>query len=268
MADMNQTWLGIGGRVVAVTGANGGIGRATVRALLEQGARVAMLDRQALPVAELDALRADTQGECISIACDVADDQQVAAAAAEVGQRLGDCYGLVNNAAMTMPGHLKDVAIADWSRQLDVNLTGYLRGAQAFAKPMLAKGEGAIVHIASIAGHNPQAYSCGYSTAKAAILMLSRQLAFELGPLGVRSNAINPGLIKTPLTGAFYADAQLREQREKAVPLRRIGTPEDIANIAVFLLSERSAYVNGVEITVDGGFTQTLMSHIPRPGRT
>ena len=268
MTAMNQMWLEISGRVVAVTGANGGIGRATVRALLEQGARVAMLDRETLPSADLKALLADTTGECITIACDVADDAQVAAAAAEVSQRLGDCYGLVNNAALTMPGHLKDVSIADWSRQFDVNLTGYLRCAQAFAKPMLANGEGSIIHVASIAGSNVQGYSCGYSTTKAAILMLSRQLAFEWGPLGVRSNAISPGLIETPLTKAFYADAQLREQREKAVPLRRIGQPQDIADVAAFLLSGRSAYVNGAEITVDGGFTQTLMSHIPRPGRS
>lgn len=261
----NHTWLDLDGRVVAVTGANGGIGRATVRALLEQGAHVAMLDRDALPPQEIEALTAGTQGECLSIACDVGDDDQVLAAADEVGRRLGDCHGLVNNAAMTVPGHLSDIALADWTRQIDVNLTGYLRCARAFAKPMQARGEGSLVHVASIAGSNPQAQSCGYSTTKAAILMLSRQLAFEWGPMGIRSNAISPGLIRTPLTDAFYIDPEVRKTRENTVPLRRIGTPQEIADVAAFLLSSRAAYVNGAEIVVDGGFTQSLMSHIPRP---
>lgn len=264
---MNDTWLGIAGRVVAVTGANGGIGRATVRALLENGAHVAMLDRQALLPGEVAQLRANAKGECLSLACDVANDDQVAATAEIVTRQLGDCFALVNNAAVSVQGHLDAIDIADWQRQIDVNLTGYLRCARAFGQSMQARGEGAIVHIASIAGSNPQPFSGAYSTTKAAILMLSRQLAVEWGPQGVRSNAISPGLIRTPLSEPYYVDQQVREQRENAVPQRRIGMSEDIANVAVFLVSNRSAYVNGAEIVVDGGFTQSLMSHIPRPRR-
>src|SRR5690606_5611233 len=264
---MKDTWLDMAGRVVAVTGANGGIGRATVQALLENGAHVAMLDRQALPSDELAALRDQTKGECLSLACDVANDDQVLAAVASVNHHFGECHALVNNAAVSIQGRLDSLEVTDWSRQIDINVTGYLRCARAFGRQMQARGAGSIVNVASIAGSNPQPYSGAYSTSKAAILMLSRQLAFEWGQQGVRSNAIRPGLIRTPLTEPYYADPQTREQRENAVPLRRIGRPEDIADVAVFLVSDRSSYVNGAEIVVDGAFTQSLMSHIPRPRR-
>lgn len=265
---VNDNWLGLEGRVVVVTGANGGIGRAIVRALLENGAHVAMLDREALSAQEVAELAADTSGQCIALACDVADDVQVEAAAEAVSRKLGDCFALVNNAAVSIPGHLDVIDLADWSHQININLTGYLRCARAFATSMRANRAGSIVHIASIAGSNPQSFSGAYSSTKAAILMLSRQLAFEWGPYGIRNNVISPGLTRTPLTEPYYVDSQMRAQRENAVPLRRIGVPEDIANVAVFLVSERSSYMNGSEMVVDGGFTQSLMSHIPRPRRS
>lgn len=264
---MKDTWLELEGRVVAVTGANGGIGRATVQALLEAGAHVAMLDREALSSDALAALREQTKGECLPLSCDVADNDQVLAAVDSVNRHFGQCDALVNNAAVSIQGRLDSLDVTDWSRQIDINVTGYLRCARAFGQQMQARGAGSIVNMASIAGSNPQPYSGAYSTTKAAILMLSRQLAFEWGQQGVRSNAISPGLIRTPLTEPYYADPQMREQRENAVPLRRIGRPEDIANVAVFLVSDRSSYVNGAEIVVDGAFTQSLMSHIPRPRR-
>ncbi len=264
---MRDTWLELTGRVVAVTGANGGIGRATVQALLEAGAHVVMLDREALSSDALASLREQTNGECLSLACDVADNDQVLAAVDSVNRHFGQCDALVNNAAVSIQGRLDSLDVTDWSRQIDINVTGYLRCARAFGEQMQSRDAGSIVNIASIAGSNPQPYSGAYSTTKAAILMLSRQLAFEWGKQGVRSNAISPGLIRTPLTEPYYADPQVRQQRENAVPLRRIGRPEDIANVAVFLVSDRSSYVNGAEIVVDGAFTQSLMSHIPRPRR-
>lgn len=265
---MNDKWLGLDGRVVAVTGANGGIGRAIVRALLENGAHVAMLDREALAAQDVATLLANTGGRCISLACDVADDEQVEAAAEDVSRQLGDCFSLVNNAAVSVPGPLDEIDLAAWERQININLTGYLRCARAFGKSMRSHGAGSVVHVASIAGSNPQPLSGAYSSTKAAILMLSRQLAFEWGPHGIRNNVVSPGLTRTPLTELYYADPKMRQQREEAVPLRRIGAPEDIANAVVFLVSDRSSYMNGAEMVVDGGFTQSLMSHIPRPRRS
>jgi len=122
------------------------------------------------------------------------------------------------------------------------------------------------VHIASIAAGQPQGMSGAYSVSKAGVAMLSRQLAFEWGPRGIRSNAVSPGLIRTPLSESFYRAPGVKERREAVVPLRAIGSPLDVANVVVFLASPRAGYITGQEIIVDGGFSQTLMSHVPRPG--
>jgi NAD(P)-dependent dehydrogenase (short-subunit alcohol dehydrogenase family) len=147
-----------------------------------------------------------------------------------------------------------------------VNLTGYLLCAQAFGKAMIERGRGAIVHTASIAGSEPQAFSGAYSVSKAGVLMLSRQLAVEWGPHGVRSNVLSPALVRTPMSESFYQAPTVLERRAAAIPLGRIGTPEDMAQVVLFLASDRAGYVNGQEIIVGGGFEQMLMSLIPRPG--
>ena len=131
---------------------------------------------------------------------------------------------------------------------------------------MLARGSGALVHIGSISGNHQQAFSNAYSASKAGVSMLSRQLAYEWGPRGVRSNVVSPGLVRTALSEAFYTDEKTRAAREKVVPLRRIGRVDDIADAVLYFASERTSYVTGEEIIIDGGYAQTLMSHVPRPG--
>lgn len=256
-----MNWLGLEGKVAVVTGAGGGIGKAIAAAFGEAGARVALLDLNGETVA---AAARETGGK--AIVCDVTSDDSVARAVAEVEAAYGSADILVNNAAYVTPGSLDTVAIADWQRMLDVNLTGYLRCAQRFGAAMLERGSGAVVHVGSISGHHQQAFSNAYSATKAAVSMLSRQLAYEWGPRGVRSNVVAPGLVRTPLSEAFYAHEPTRIAREAVVPLGRIGHVRDIADMALFLSSDRAGYVTGQEIIVDGGFSQTLMSHIPRPG--
>src|SRR5690606_6281182 len=151
---------------------------------------------------------------------------------------------------------LESVVEKDWSAMLAVNLTGYLTASQAFGRSMLARNSGALIHIASIAGSEPQPASGAYSASKAAIVMMSRQLAYEWGPRRVRSNCVSPGLVMTPMSAPFYADEQTRTKREAMVPLRRIAVPEDMANVALFLASERASYVTGQDIVVDGGLSQ------------
>uniref|UniRef100_UPI0035673595 SDR family NAD(P)-dependent oxidoreductase n=1 Tax=Actibacterium sp. TaxID=1872125 RepID=UPI0035673595 len=172
----------------------------------------------------------------------------------------------VNNAGILRPGPLDDLALNDWRRMLEVNLNGCLIAAQAFGKQMIAKGAGALVHIASISASQPQPFSGAYSPGKAAVSMLSRQLAYEWGPKGVRSNVVSPGLVLTPLSEAFYADATVKSAREALVPVGRIGRPQDMADASLFLASPRASYINGQEIVVDGGLSQTLMGTVPRPG--
>ncbi len=265
MADGNN-WLGLDGRVAAVTGAASGMGKAIAEELARAGARVALLD---VNQANLDAVAAEFQARgdaAIAILCDVATDNSVKAAADTTLNTFGGCDILVNNAGILRPGELETLSIADWDAMMNINLTGYLRCAQAFGKPMLEKGKGALVHIASIAGSQPQSASGAYSPGKAAIRMLSRQLAFEWGPRGVRSNVVSPGLVRTPLSEAFYQAPGVLEKRSEAMPLRRIAKSEDIAEAVAFFASDRSSYATGQEIVLDGGFSQALMSQVPRPG--
>lgn len=260
---MNGDWLGLAGRRAVVTGGAGGIGAATARGLVAAGARVAILERDEPRAVE--AAMALGEG-AMGIGCDVGDEAAVRAAAATVDERWGGADILVNNAGVLRPGGLDVLSIADWETMLRINLTGYLTCAQHFGRGMLARGDGAVVHVASIAASEPQPFSGAYSAGKAAIAMMSRQLAFEWGPRGVRSNCVSPGLVRTPLSEPFYQAPGIAEKREALVPLRRIGRPEDIAEAILFLASPRASYISGQDIVVDGGLSQVLMSQVPRPG--
>lgn len=257
-----MSWLGLEGKTAVITGAGGGIGRALARAFAGQGARVILLDRDEERTAPLVA---ELGNDAFTLACDLSKADEIAAAAEKV-EIAGGADILVNNAGILRPGPLESVSEADWSAMLAVNLTGYLAAAQAFGKGMINRGDGALVHVASIAGSHPQPASGAYSASKAAILMLSRQLAFEWGPKGIRSNTVSPGLVRTPLSEPFYRDEAVKEKREAMVPLRRIATPDDMADAALFLASRRASYVSGQDIVVDGGLSQTLMGLVPRPG--
>ena len=225
-----------------------------------------MMDRSAdlLAKAAGEVLRL-TGATAQTIACDVSDPAAVDAAAQASEAQSGKCDVLVNNAALLRPGALDTLTLAEWNTLLSVNLGGYFLCAQVFGRQMKGRG-GSMVHVASVAGSHAQPVSGAYSVSKAGIIMLSRQIAIEWGPDGIRSNVVSPGLVETPLTEAIYATPGVRERREKSVPVRRIGRPQDIAEAALYLASPRAGYVNGDEIVVDGGFTRTVMSTIPRPG--
>lgn len=259
---MTYDWLGLEGRIAAVTGAGSGIGQAVAVEFAKAGAAVVLLGRT------FDALE-DTAGQieadggtatCITM--DVADPTSVTAAAATAGH----VDILVNNAGISRPGAMDSVSLSDWQTVLDVNLNGYFLASQAFGAGMLARGYGALVHVSSISGRNPQGQSGAYSVGKAGVLMLSRQLALEWGPRGVRSNSISPGMVRTPMTEAYYQVGDVAQRRDKAVPLGRVARGHDVAQVALFLASDRAAYVTGADISTDGGFETTLMSTVPRPG--
>ena len=266
MSIIQDDWLGLRGVSCAVTGAGSGIGRATALELAGVGARVALLDRDVAACETVAASIVARGGEAHVFECDVTDEAAVNAAAASSKSALGEVDVLVNNAGILRPGTLDDLSIDDWQKLMDVNVTGYLRCAQAFGRPMLERSRGALVHIASIAASEPQANSGAYSPGKAAVAMLSRQLAYEWGPRGVRSNVVSPGLVRTALSEAFYQAPGVLEKREAVVPSRRVGRPEDIARAVVFLASTKADYINGQELLVDGGLAQTLMGFVPRPG--
>ena len=262
MSHMTKSWLGLDGKVAAVTGAGSGIGRAVSEAFAEQGVRVVMLDRSVEALDEASQSVTTMGPEPTVLACDVSNSESVAKAA-EVA---GAVDILVNCAGISRPGGIADVSIDDWNSVLDVNMNGYFYTSQAFGKSMLERGHGSVVHVASISGRNAQGNSGSYSVGKAGVLMLSQQLALEWGARGVRSNTVSPGLVRTPLTEAYYNVGDVAERRDKAVPIGRVARPDDIAQVVLFLASDRSGYVTGADIVTDGGFATTLMSSVPRPG--
>jgi NAD(P)-dependent dehydrogenase (short-subunit alcohol dehydrogenase family) len=262
----SSDWLGLSGRVCVVTGGGGGIGRATAISLAKGGARVAAIDRVEAGLATTEA-GLDTQGGTHLVTrCDTTGAESVTAASDAIEKALGPCAVLVNTAAILRPGALDALPLAEWNAVLAVNLTGYFLCAQIFGRQMRAQNCGSLVHVSSIAGSNAQGQSGAYSVSKAGVVMLSRQLASEWGPQGIRSNCVSPGMVITPMSQAFYDTPGVTERRAALVPSRRVGQPQDIADAILFLASDRSSYVNGDEITVDGGYVNMLMNLVPRPG--
>jgi len=257
-------WLGLARRVCVVTGAASGIGAATARCLAEAGARVALVDRDAAGAARVADELSARGAETLALACDTSDEAQVRAAAERLQAHWGACHALVNNAGLLRSGRLESISLADWNHVLSVNLTGYLLCAREFGR--LMQPGASMVHVASIASLFPQSGSGAYSAGKAGVLLLSRQFAVEWADRGVRSNAVCPGMIRTPLSAAFYEQPGVEAARSAVTASRRIGEPEDIAHAAAFLASPRSGYINAAELVVDGGMSSMLMDMVPRPG--
>ena len=269
METVQAGWLQLRRRVCVVTGAASGIGRAVAQVLAAQGARLALIDKNAAQLEAVAAELADAGGEAVAVACDTSDEQQLQAAAAQVERELGAACTLVNNAGVLRAGSLDALMLADWNLVLSVDLTGYWLAAKAFAAQLRShreQGGASLVHVASIAGHFPQSHSGAYSAAKAGVCLLSRQLAVEWGADAVRSNVVCPGMIRTPLSADFYAQPGVEQARSAATASGRVGEPEDIAHAVAFLASPRASYVNAAEIMVDGGMSSKLMDMVPRPG--
>ncbi len=262
----SSDWLGLSGRVCVVTGGGGGVGRAVAASLARAGARVAAIDRDERGLEVTAAELYELGCEHVIVPCDTSNAESVAAASETTLKSLGPCSVLVNAAAVLRPGGLENLSLAEWNAVLSVNLTGYFLCAQIFGRHMRKLGRGSLIHVASIAGSHAQAQSGAYSVSKAGVIMLSRQLASEWGPHGIRSNVVSPGMIITPMSQSFYDTPGVTERRTAVVPTRRIGMPQDIADAILFLASDRSSYVNGDEITVDGGYANMLMNLVPRPG--
>lgn len=260
---MPSGWLRLSGKVCVVTGGAGGIGQAIVREFLSAGARVAILDRSADAVTAF----AGEQGEnAIGIACDVTSESDVSAALNQVIRAFGKCDILVNNAGVIQPIGLMGSTLEQWRAGTAVNLDSYYICARIFGEAIVANGGGAIVHVGSIAAELPQPNGLGYSAAKAGIVALSRQIAIEWGSKGIRSNVVNPGMTQTPMTAKLNADPEIVKKRAALTASKRLGQPEDIANIVAFLASDRSGYVNGADLMATGGMQSMMMTMIPQPG--
>jgi 3-oxoacyl-[acyl-carrier protein] reductase len=245
------------GRVAVVTGAAQGIGAATALRLAEEGATVAVLDRNAAgATATVDTIRA-AGGAAFAQECDVASAESVESAVAAVTAEHGRIDVLVNNAGITRDNLLFKMSEDDWSTVLQVNLTGVFLMCQAAQTHMVAAKYGRIVNLSSRSalGNRGQV---NYAAAKAGIQGLTATLAIELGPFNVTVNAVAPGYVATPMTAAtaervgMSAEAHQHEVAERT-PLRRVARPEEIASVIAFLASDDAAYVSGQTVYVNGG---------------
>lgn len=251
------------GDVAVVTGGANGIGRAIVQALAENGARVVIIDVEEAAAARAAGEVRDAGGDCLALQGDVTDAAAMEAAAREVARRFGRIDILVNNAGVNTSGGrvpVHEYSLDDWHRLLNVDLNGVFYVSRAAIPVMLAGGGGRIVNISSIAGLVPLRLQSAYVAAKAGVANLTRSMALELGPRGIRVNAVAPGSTLTRGTEAlFYGPDGAYTERAASlvshIPLGRPGQPEEIAHAAVFLVSPEASYVHGHVLVVDGGWT-------------
>jgi NAD(P)-dependent dehydrogenase (short-subunit alcohol dehydrogenase family) len=239
-------------KVALVTGAARGIGLATARRFLAEGWRVALLDIEGELLKGAVADIADPDNT-LALTCDVSDAAGVAAAIDAIGKRFGRLDALVNNAGIAVFTPIMETSDADWSRVMEVNLTGPFLCTKAAVPVMREQGGGAIVNITSISGLRASTLRSAYGTSKAGLAHLTKQLAVELASIGIRVNAVAPGPVETAMARAVHSP-EIRADYHDAIPLNRYGLEEELAEAIFFLCSDRSSYITGQVLAVDGGF--------------
>jgi NAD(P)-dependent dehydrogenase (short-subunit alcohol dehydrogenase family) len=248
--------LQLDGKVAVVTGGGRGLGQASAFALAEAGADVALLARSQ---EELEATARDIEAahghKVLPVACDVADEQSVEEAAELVIAAFGRVDVLVNNAGIAPLTPMLDLELADLRRVLDVNVVGTFLCARAFGAHMVAQRKGCIINIASMAGLIGQAELTAYCASKGAILAFTRALAVEWARHGITVNAIAPGWIRTDLNKQSLDDVQIGPKIVSQIPLRRVGQPEELGPLVVYLASDAAAFMTGSVVVLDGGQT-------------
>jgi NAD(P)-dependent dehydrogenase (short-subunit alcohol dehydrogenase family) len=244
-------------KTAIVTGAAGDIGAAIARVLAGAGYKVGVLDLDEARVRDV----ASKIAGAMPLVASVTDEASVEAAL--------DAFGaipdlVVNNAGIVRFGYLFDQSLEDFRRVLDVDLVGIFVVARACARRMVTRGSGAIVNITSIGGMATGTNAGAYPAAKAGAAKLTEQMALEWGPQGIRVNAIAPGFIDGGMSAGFFKDPKIRARRGNAVPLRRLGTPDDVAQAVLFLGSDAASYISGQHVAVDGGVVHSVLQQLPR----
>ena len=240
------------GKVAIVTGASRGIGRAIADLFSREGARVVICGRKP---ETLEQAAREIGSNVKAIACHVGRADQIENMIATTAREFGPVDILVNNAATNISlGPCLEIDEAQFDKMIEINLKSAFRLIKAVAPGMCERGSGSIVNIASIAGLRPQLHSLLYSMTKAALIMMTQSYALELGEKGVRVNAIAPGLIQTTLSEYYWKEKSQKNAVLDKQPIKRIGQPTDVAELALLLASDKGSYITGQTLTIDGGF--------------
>ncbi|HUI70455.1 MAG TPA: glucose 1-dehydrogenase [Spirochaetia bacterium] len=245
------------GRCIIVTGAGRGLGKAMAFALSDAGCNVVVADIDANG-AEQTACEISSAGpRCVGLKADVTSEEDAERVVKTAVAEFGAIHGLVNNAGIAVHGPLLDYRLEDWQRQLAVNVTSLFVMSRAVGRELVSRKSGVVVNIASMSGvicNNPQP-QVPYNTSKGAVVMFTRSLASEWVSLGIRVNAIAPGYMRTDQTAAIDERGELMRRWMLFTPMARMGKPEELGGLVVYLASDASSYVTGQVILIDGGYT-------------
>lgn len=238
--------------VSIITGGAGGIGKVAAKLFASEGSRVIIADYDAaLGEQVAEKIASQTGASCLFVQVNVADPDSVQQMVQQVMDEFGKIDVLINNAGITRDAMLKKLTVEDWQRVLDVNLSGVFYCTQAVLPYMVEQGRGSVINTSSIVGLQGNIGQTNYAATKSGIIGLTKTWAKELGPKGIRVNAVAPGFIATSMVTSV--PEKILEQLRANVPLRRLGQPEDIAQAYLYLASDESSYVNGTILQVDGG---------------
>jgi meso-butanediol dehydrogenase/(S,S)-butanediol dehydrogenase/diacetyl reductase len=242
------------GKTAVITGGTSGMGRATVKLFAQEGANVVFTGTDAekgKQVAE-EVEKMSCPGKALFFRSDVSKEDEVEALGAFVSKTFGDCDVLVNNAGIFIGGQIHETDIEAWDKLMDVDVKGVYLTCRHFVPQMLKRRSGAIINNSSISGLSGEFNMAAYTAAKGAVCNLTRSMALDYAAQGIRVNAVCPGATRTPMFLTGSTD-ELIEFFEEMHPSKRIGEPEDVANVILFLASDRASFLNGVNIPVDGG---------------
>jgi dehydrogenase/reductase SDR family member 4 len=238
-------------KIAVVTGASRGIGRAIAETFVREGAQVVICGRKPDTLAQVAR---EIGPAAIPIVCHVGRGEQIQSMVAKVTGELGRIDVLVNNAGTNVAqAPCLEINEGMFDKMIEINLKSAFRLTQLVAPGMCERGSGSIINISSISGMRPQFEGLLYSMTKAALIMMTQSYALELGPKGVRVNAIAPGLIQTALSGYYWQEDTIREMRLEQQPIRHLGQPMEVAEVALLLASDRSSFMTGQTLVVDGG---------------
>lgn len=244
-----------GNTVAIVTGGVSGIGAAITRRLVDRGAKVVVADINADAV---EAAASTFGGDVMGVRADVTDETSMEELFAAAVERFGSFDAVYNVAGGSKPARVVDMDLATWDFNIKLNLYGAFLGTKLGAAHFIDTGKaGVIVNIASLNSQVPMHFGAGYATAKAGVVMLTKNAALELGGQGIRVNAVSPGLVATPLTGGLLATPGVMETYLDRIPAGRPADPDEIAGVALFLASSDASYINGANIVVDGAWATT-----------